>query len=324
MTRRRRCSSALSVSRFVSRSRCVPLAGGDRSSAPAAPPRQTRAALPGPGAPSGNLRTAGRSRGPPGCEGNGRRGALGGRAACGGTTRRMAQRVTVDRRRARGERGGVAARRARASRSTSVEMKPARRSPAHVLDGFAELVCSNSLRSDNPQNAVGPPARGAAPRSGASCSPRADATRVPAGDALAVDRERFSALVTGASRGHPLVTLRRRSEALRSPRARSSRSSRPGRSPPTRSRREIARASPAARLHFYDAIAPIVAADSIDPTIAYAQSRYGKGSGDDYLNLPFDERAVPRVRRRARSRARRWRRTTSRSRATSRAACRSR
>jgi methylenetetrahydrofolate--tRNA-(uracil-5-)-methyltransferase len=165
------------------------------------------------------------------------------------------------------------------------EMKPARRSPAHVLDGFAELVCSNSLRSDNPQNAIGL-LHEELRRLGSHVLACADATRVPAGDALAVDRERFSAQVTDALRRHPLVEVVAE-EVAALPDG-------PGLAlvatgPLTGDRLAEALARLAGgRLHFYDAIAPIVSADSVDPAIAYAKSRYGKGSGDDYLNLPFD------------------------------------
>lgn len=167
-----------------------------------------------------------------------------------------------------------------------VEMKPARRSPAHVLDGLAELVCSNSLRSDNPQNAVGL-LHEELRRLGSVVLAAADATRVPAGDALAVDRERFSALVTNRLEAHPRIRLRRE-EAGRLPDP-------PGLAlvatgPLTGEALAVEIAALAGgRLHFYDAIAPIVAAESIDMTIAYAKSRYGKGGGDDYLNLPLDE-----------------------------------
>jgi methylenetetrahydrofolate--tRNA-(uracil-5-)-methyltransferase len=164
-----------------------------------------------------------------------------------------------------------------------VEMKPSRRSPAHHLDGPAELVCSNSLRSDNPENAVGL-LHEELRRLGSLVLACADATRVPAGDALAVDRERFSARVAEALEGHPNIAFERReaeelpeglaivatgpltSEALAAP---------------------IARVA-GERLAFYDAIAPIVAADSIDLGIAFFASRYGKGGGHDYLNLPLD------------------------------------
>jgi methylenetetrahydrofolate--tRNA-(uracil-5-)-methyltransferase len=167
------------------------------------------------------------------------------------------------------------------------EMKPGRRSPAHVQDGLAELVCSNSLRSDNPANAVGL-LHEELRRLGSVALAAADATRVPAGDALAVDRERFSALVTHRLEGSPGVTVVHEEVASLPP-------------PPElvlvatgpltsdALAGEIA-ALAGGRLHFYDAIAPIVAADSIDMEIAYARSRWGKGQGDDYLNLPLDER----------------------------------
>ncbi len=166
------------------------------------------------------------------------------------------------------------------------EMKPGRRSPAHVLDGLAELVCSNSLRSDNPANAVGL-LHEELRRLGSLVLGAADETRVPAGDALAVDRERFSRLVTSRVESHPLVRVVRR-EATSLPEA-------PGLAlvatgPLTSDALAAGIAALAGgRLHFYDAIAPIVTADSIDASVAYARSRYGKGAGDEYLNLPFDE-----------------------------------
>ncbi len=164
-----------------------------------------------------------------------------------------------------------------------VEMKPARRSPAHGLDGPAELVCSNSLRSDNPENAVGL-LHEELRRMGSLILACADATRVPAGDALAVDRQRFSAKVGAALEGHPNITLERR-EADALPEGLSIVATGPLTSD--------ALAAPIAalageRLAFYDAIAPIVAADSVDRSIAFFASRYGKGGGSDYLNLPLD------------------------------------
>ncbi|MBK9519533.1 MAG: methylenetetrahydrofolate--tRNA-(uracil(54)-C(5))-methyltransferase (FADH(2)-oxidizing) TrmFO [Anaeromyxobacter sp.] len=166
------------------------------------------------------------------------------------------------------------------------EMKPARRSPAHVLDGLCELVCSNSLRSDNPLNAVGL-LHEELRRLGSLVLESADATRVPAGDALAVDRERFSRLVTERLAAHPLVRLRHE-EVTALPAG-------PGPAllctGPLTADALAAELSALAggRLAFYDAIAPIVADESIDRTVAYARSRYDKGSGPDYLNLPFDE-----------------------------------
>jgi len=169
---------------------------------------------------------------------------------------------------------------------TVLEAKPGRRSPAHVSDALAELVCSNSLRSDNPANAVGL-LHEELRRLGSLVLEAADATRVPAGDALAVDRERFSALVTSRLEGHAAIRVVRQ-EATRLPE---------GPDPVLIATGPLTSEALAAeigllagdRLHFYDAIAPIVAADSIDLDIAYARSRYGKGGGDDYLNLPLDE-----------------------------------
>ncbi len=163
-----------------------------------------------------------------------------------------------------------------------VEMKPAHRSPAHHLDGLAELVCSNSLRSDNPENAVG--LLHEELRSVRSLVlAAADATRVPAGDALAVDRERFSRLVTRALAAHPLITLVHE-EATTLPDGLTVVATGPLTSDALS--KQIA-ALAGDRLYFYDAIAPIVAADSIDRTIAFNASRWGKGSSDDYLNLPL-------------------------------------
>ena len=167
-----------------------------------------------------------------------------------------------------------------------VEMKPGRRSPAHVLDGLCELVCSNSFRSDNPGNAVGL-LHEELRRLGSLVLAAADATRVPAGDALAVDRERFSALVTARLAAHPACTLEAR-EVTALPE---------GPEPVILATGPLTGDALAAevqalcggRLHFYDAIAPIVSDESIDHGVAYRKSRYDKGEGADYLNLPLDE-----------------------------------
>jgi methylenetetrahydrofolate--tRNA-(uracil-5-)-methyltransferase len=166
------------------------------------------------------------------------------------------------------------------------EMKPRRRSPAHKLDGLAELVCSNSLRSDNPENAVGL-LHEELRRLGSLVLEAADATRVPAGDALAVDRERFSALVTRRLAEHPRVHLVHE-EVTALPDGPTPAIVATGPLTGDALAEAIARLC-GGRLHFYDAIAPIVSAESVDMSIAYARSRYGKGSGDDYLNLPLDE-----------------------------------
>ncbi|MEI7705235.1 MAG: methylenetetrahydrofolate--tRNA-(uracil(54)-C(5))-methyltransferase (FADH(2)-oxidizing) TrmFO [Deltaproteobacteria bacterium] len=166
-----------------------------------------------------------------------------------------------------------------------VEMKPARRSPVQQLDGFAELVCSNSLRSDDPLNAVGllhEELRCAASLV-LTC---ADETRVPAGGALAVDREAFSALVTRRLSEHALVRVEHREvEELPAGPGLSILATGPLTAEP------LARALEALvgpGLSFYDAIAPVVSDESVDRTVAFAASRWGKGEGDDYLNLPLD------------------------------------
>ncbi len=167
-----------------------------------------------------------------------------------------------------------------------VEMKPARRTPAQRQDGLAELVCSNSLRSDNPLNAVGL-LHEELRRLGSLALACADATRVPAGDALAVDRERFSRLVTERIEAERRVVLRREeASALPPPPELAVVATGPLTSDALAA--DLA-AVTGGRLAFYDAIAPIVAADSIDRSVAYALSRYGKGAGDDYLNLPLGE-----------------------------------
>ncbi|WP_309897283.1 methylenetetrahydrofolate--tRNA-(uracil(54)-C(5))-methyltransferase (FADH(2)-oxidizing) TrmFO [Archangium sp.] len=164
------------------------------------------------------------------------------------------------------------------------EMKPHRRSPAHKTDQFAELVCSNSLRSDNPESAIG--LLHAELRTLKSvilgC---ADATRVPAGDALAVERDVFSAAVTRSVREAPGVEVV------------------PGEVDALPDGLVVVATGPLTsdaltkdleryvgeKLYFYDSIAPIVSGDSIDMEIAFRASRYGKGGGDDYINLPMNK-----------------------------------
>jgi methylenetetrahydrofolate--tRNA-(uracil-5-)-methyltransferase len=165
------------------------------------------------------------------------------------------------------------------------EMRPVRQTPAHRTDKLAEIVCSNSLKSDE---------IGSAPyllkeelrRAGSLVMECATATRVPAGAALAVDREKFAELITERIENNSNIELVREevkdipedeitiiatgplsSDALTA---------------------EIMKLTGSDQLYFYDAIAPIVAADSIDRSIAFAAARYDKG-GDDYLNCPFDE-----------------------------------
>jgi methylenetetrahydrofolate--tRNA-(uracil-5-)-methyltransferase len=165
-------------------------------------------------------------------------------------------------------------------------MRPAVASPAHEGGDLAELVCSNSLRSDNPANAVGL-LHEELRRLGSLVLSAADATRVPAGDALAVDRGRFAREVTERLAASPHVRIvREEARELPAGPGLALVASGPLTSAPLA---EALGGVAGAGLHFYDAIAPIVSADSIDMTVAYAKSRYDKGEGADYLNLPFDE-----------------------------------
>jgi methylenetetrahydrofolate--tRNA-(uracil-5-)-methyltransferase len=165
------------------------------------------------------------------------------------------------------------------------EMKPQRFSPAHELPGLAELVCSNSLRGISLDNAVGL-LKEEMRRCGSLTMEAAEATSVPAGGALAVDRQLFSDYVTEKIESHPLIRIER-GELTEIPAE--------GiviiASGPLTSDALAASLSQLTgdRLYFYDAIAPIVAADSLDMTKIFAASRYGKGDGDDYLNCPLDE-----------------------------------
>lgn len=167
---------------------------------------------------------------------------------------------------------------------TLYEMRPRRHSPAHRTAGFAELVCSNSLRSDSPQTAIGILHRELR-EVGSLILRVADRCRVPAGEALAVDREGFSQGVTAELEGRPEVEVVRE-EVTCLPGGLAVIATGPLTSEALAARLEELVGQ---RLYFYDAIAPIVWAESVDRTLAFSASRYGKGGGDDYLNLPLVE-----------------------------------
>lgn len=170
------------------------------------------------------------------------------------------------------------------------EMKPQRYSPAHHLSGLAELVCSNSLRGESLENAVGL-LKEELRRAGSLVMAAADATRVPAGGALAVDRELFSSYVTERIEGHPLIELVREEVTELPAEGILVIASGPLTSDALAERlKQITGDS----LYFYDAIAPIVAADSLDAGKVFRASRYGKGDGDDYLNCPLSEEEYER------------------------------
>ncbi len=167
---------------------------------------------------------------------------------------------------------------------TLVEMKPEKRTPAHTADTFAELVCSNSLRSDELTNAVGL-LKEEMRRLDSLIMRCADATRLPAGGALAVDRETFSRMVTDTLTSHPCVTVEYR-EADRIPDGRVIIATGPLTSDPMA--QAIAALCPGSDLHFFDAVAPIVTLESVDMESAFFASRYDKGTAD-YVNCPMDK-----------------------------------
>ena len=165
---------------------------------------------------------------------------------------------------------------------TLIDMKPERFTPAHHSAGFAELVCSNSLRSDQLTNAVGL-LKEEMRQLGSLIMKAADATRVPAGGALAVDREAFSKYVTDAVESHPLITVERR-EVTTLPEENAVIATGPLTSDALAD--EIAKLPGLSTLNFYDAAAPIVSGESLDMTKAFRAGRYGRG--DDYLNCPMN------------------------------------
>ena len=164
------------------------------------------------------------------------------------------------------------------------EMRPKRQTAVHRTGGFAELVCSNSLKSTERATPHGL-LKDEMAALGSKILECALLHRVPAGGALAVDRERFSAAVTEAVSSHPLIDVVREEVAeipadgivvlavgpLVSDRLQSA----------------IGRFTGQDYLHFFDAIAPVIEADTIDRDVVFSASRYGKGGGDDYLNCPM-------------------------------------
>jgi methylenetetrahydrofolate--tRNA-(uracil-5-)-methyltransferase len=170
------------------------------------------------------------------------------------------------------------------------EMRPLRATPAHKTDGYAELVCSNSFRSDDrDHNAVGL-LHEEMRRLGSLIMRAADANQVPAGGALAVDRDGFSAAVSAALAAHPLITLER-GEVAPPPAEWDSVIIATGPLTSPALAAAIAELTSEQQLAFFDAIAPIVHRDTIDLTQAWFQSRYDKagpaGSGADYINCPL-------------------------------------
>jgi len=164
------------------------------------------------------------------------------------------------------------------------EMRPEKNTPAHKTGWLAELVCSNSLRSADMHNAVGL-LKEEMRKLGSIVIEAADNTKVPAGSALAVDREAFGEYITKAIEGSSNIEVVRHEVAdLPEPPVIIA----TGPLTSDAMAEVIGRLTGSEHLHFYDAIAPIIDADSIDMSIAFKASRYGKG-GDDYINCPMDK-----------------------------------
>lgn len=164
------------------------------------------------------------------------------------------------------------------------EMKPEKMSPAHHSPYFGELVCSNSLRSDELTNAVGL-LKAEMRAMDSLIMASADANKVAAGGALAVDREGFARQITETLEQHPNVEIIRR-EALDIPDGEVVIATGPLSSDAIAEK--IAALCPDSDLHFYDAVAPIVTLDSVDMDSAFFASRYDKGTAD-YVNCPMDK-----------------------------------
>lgn len=174
------------------------------------------------------------------------------------------------------------------------EMRPTATTPAHTTGYFAELVCSNSFKSDSPTSPAGQ-LKNEMRALGSIVLEVAQEHRVPGGEALCVDRDRFGEAVTRRIEGHPLIEVRREPFTV------DMALERLDRSPPqlvllatgpltTPDLAEwLARVTGRKHLYFYDAVSPTVEASTLDRSVVFAQSRYDKGGRDDYLNCPFDK-----------------------------------
>lgn len=167
------------------------------------------------------------------------------------------------------------------------EMRPRKMTPAHTTGNLAELICSNSLGSDLPDRAPGL-LKNELRRMNSLLLRCAALASVPAGGALAVDRERFAQEVTAAIEGHPRIRLARE-EVLHIPGGPCIIASGPLTAESLA--KEIAGLVGQEYLYFYDALAPIVSGESIDMSIAFRASRYGRGEDDagDYINCPLNK-----------------------------------
>jgi len=173
------------------------------------------------------------------------------------------------------------------------EMRPIRGTDAHQTEGLAELVCSNSFRSDDAENNAVGLLHEEMRRAGSLVMASADAHRLPAGGALAVDRHGFSAAVTKALEDHPKIEIRREEIAGLPPTDWASVIVATGPLTSPALAEAVRGLSGEESLSFFDAIAPIVHHESVDFDVCWMQSRYDKsttgGDGADYINCPMDE-----------------------------------
>jgi methylenetetrahydrofolate--tRNA-(uracil-5-)-methyltransferase len=178
-------------------------------------------------------------------------------------------------------------------RAVLYEMRPVVPTPAHKTSQMAELVCSNSLKSEG-ENSAPWLLKEELRRLDSLALRAAAATRVPGGQALTVDRDRFAQWITNAIEGEPLIEVRREEVRTLPSDAITIVASGPLTSGALAD--EIARLTGSNRLYFYDAISPIVDADSVDMSIAFRASRYDKSidGSDDYVNCPFDKEQYDR------------------------------
>jgi methylenetetrahydrofolate--tRNA-(uracil-5-)-methyltransferase len=174
-------------------------------------------------------------------------------------------------------------------RAILYEMRPVRTTPAHKTSDLAELVCSNSLKSEQPNSAPWLLKEELRKLSSLLIGDIAPRTRVPAGHALSVDRDLFAAEITRALEAEPKVEIRREEITALDPAHIWIVASGPLTSDALAE--EIARVTGSGRLYFYDSISPIIDAESIDMSISFRASRYGKSldGTDDYLNCPFSK-----------------------------------
>ena len=165
------------------------------------------------------------------------------------------------------------------------EMKPLKRSPAHTLDSFAELVCSNSLKAERVNSAAGL-LKEEMRRLGSVCLESADRSKVPAGGALAVERHEFSEYITKKIRSNPLITVIE--EVVNDIPTDGVTIIATGPLTDSALAEKIREFCGTDTLNFYDAAAPIVTAESVDMSKAFTAARYDKGD-DDYINCPFNK-----------------------------------